>query len=99
MSIKTILVGLALESERDPVALRAIRLARQHGARLIGVHVIEQSMLDDHEPPLPGGRDAVIAAIEEDALGRLQGMLCDIRGQPGGYGNHIETGSQLTRPA
>lgn len=92
MSIKTILVGLALESERDPVALRAIRLARQHGARLIGVHVIEQSMLDDHEPPLPGGRDAVIAALEEDARGRMQAMLGDLLDLQAGTESHVEAG-------
>ena len=78
MSIKTILVGLALESDSDPVAARAIRLARQHGAKLIAVHVIEQSMLDGHEPPLPGDRHAIISILEEEARDRMRALLQDL---------------------
>lgn len=89
MSIKMILVGLALEAESDPVAARAIRLARQHGAKLIAVHVIEQSMLDHHEPPLPGDRDAIISILEQEARDRMQVLL---QGLPIETETHIEAG-------
>lgn len=89
MSIKTILVGLALESDSDPVAARAIRLARQHGAKLIAVHVIEKSMLDDHEPPLPGDRHAIISILEEEARDRMHTVLRDL---PIETEAHIEAG-------
>lgn len=89
MSIKTILVGLALEADDDPVADRAIQLARRHGARLIAVHVIERSMLDELDPPPPGGREAIIAVLEAEAREKMQALLQDL---PVETESHIEAG-------
>lgn len=43
MSINTIVAALALETDNDPVAGRALQLARQHKARLVFVHAVEDT--------------------------------------------------------
>lgn len=65
MSLKTILAALALESDTDPVAGRAMQLAAQHGARLLLVHVVEtpRAGAGDLAAPLD---DAALAVILED---------------------------------
>lgn len=47
LSIRTIVAALALETDGDPVAGRAVQLARWHEARLIFVHVVADA--------IPGG--------------------------------------------
>ncbi|MFA7680815.1 MAG: universal stress protein [Pigmentiphaga sp.] len=41
MPIKTIVVALALDDDSKRVAGRAVQLANQHQAQLVGVHVLE----------------------------------------------------------
>jgi hypothetical protein len=45
MPIKTIIAGVALEADTDPVLERALQLAQVHEARLILVHVLENLLL------------------------------------------------------
>lgn len=69
--IRTIVAALALETDKDPIAGRALQLARQHGARLILVHVLEDTLLDDAD--LPGSLDvtALRGVLERDAAERI----------------------------
>lgn len=80
MSIGTIVAALALETESDPVAGRALQLARRHEARLVLVHAVEGDL--PHEPGLPGSLDAAALKrmLEQDAADRI-GRL--IGGAPG----------------
>lgn len=71
MSINTIVAALALETDNDPVASRALQLARQHAARLIFVHAVEDT------PPggdLPISLDvsALHAIVERNAVDRIR---------------------------
>lgn len=71
MSINTIVAALALETDNDPVAGRALQLARQHAARLIFVHAVED------RPPggdLPVSLDvsALHAMVERNAADRIR---------------------------
>ena len=77
MPVRTIIAALALETEGDPVADRALQLARQHGARLVFVHVIEDGAL--HETGLPASADAetLRRTLEQDAADRLRQMAGD----------------------
>ncbi|HWL48099.1 MAG TPA: universal stress protein [Sphingomonadaceae bacterium] len=48
MAINEIVAAIALETATDPVAERALQLARQHGAHLVLVHVLENlSLIED----------------------------------------------------
>jgi nucleotide-binding universal stress UspA family protein len=80
LSINTIVAALALETDRDPVAGRALQLARQHGARLVFVHVIEDAI--SHED-LPVSLDtaAMRAIMERDATERVGQLLRDSGGE------------------
>jgi len=75
MPIKTILVALALEDDSKRVAGRAIQLANQHKAQLVGTHVIENLPLLD--PGLPPSIDTAVLAgmIEDQSALRLQSLL------------------------
>lgn len=71
MSINTIVAALALETDNDPVAGRALQLARQHKARLVFVHAVEDT------PPggdLPVSLDvsALHAIVERNAVDRIR---------------------------
>lgn len=71
MSINTIVAALALETDSDPVVGRALQLAYQHEARLIFVHVVEDTIPGDR---LPGSLDAAAlhAMAEGDAADRIR---------------------------
>jgi nucleotide-binding universal stress UspA family protein len=78
LSINTIVAALALETDNDPVAGRALQLARQHEARLIFVHAVED------RPPggdLPVSLDvsALHAMVERNAADRIR----QLTGNPG----------------
>ena len=75
MSIKTIVAALALQYPGDQVALRAMQLTQQHGARLIVVHVIEDFSLADHNWPAATDKSAVIAALKDEAATQLSQMF------------------------
>lgn len=77
MPIRTIIVGLALEVDDDPVAPRALQLAQQHGARLIAVHVIENPIKGDRTLSPPVDQAAVVDILETEARARLQRMFAD----------------------
>lgn len=78
MSINTIVAALALETDNDPVAGRALQLARQHAARLVFVHAVEDT------PPggdLPVSLDvsALHAIVKRNAVDRIR----QLTGNPG----------------
>jgi len=75
MPITRILVALALDADTERTAERAIQLAIQHQAQLIGVHVVENLPLQD--PALSDFVDAgsLAARIEEEARHHLQSLL------------------------
>lgn len=75
MPIKTILVAVAFEDDGKRVADRAVQLANQHKAQLVGVHVVEN--LPTHDPELPPSVDAVALArmIKDRSARQLQGLL------------------------
>lgn len=88
MPIKTILVALALEGDCARVAGRAVQLATQHEAQLVGLHVLET-------PPvgasLPASVDAAAMAgmLEDQAARQLQSLLGKA-GKPARL--HVEAG-------
>lgn len=75
MSIKTIVAAFALESEDDPVAGRAIQLAKQHDARLIAVHAIEGPAPDGHDISNPIDWGAIMGILESEAGDRLRQLF------------------------
>lgn len=78
MSINTIVAALALETDSDPVAGRAIQLARQHEARLIFVHAVEDA-LPIHGLPVSLDVSALHATVERNAADRIR----QLTGNPG----------------
>lgn len=75
MVIKTILVALSLEHDCTIVAQRAVQLANQHGAQLVGVHVIPA--LDIFEPAIPSSVDAtdLERIVRDQSASKLKSML------------------------
>ncbi|HWK53582.1 MAG TPA: universal stress protein [Hyphomicrobiales bacterium] len=75
MPIKTILVALGLEDDGKRVADRAVQLANQHQAQLVGVHVIEHMPSIDAD--LPSAIDPVVLAsrIKDQSAVQLQALL------------------------
>ncbi|MBW7922893.1 MAG: universal stress protein [Rubellimicrobium sp.] len=86
MTIRTILAAIDLTPGSARVAARARQLAQMHGARIIGIHVIEG--LPDRHAALPAGVDPslLVAALEDDGHARLRAML----GEDAGL--HVEQG-------
>lgn len=85
MAVKTILAAFALEAGDDPVPARAVSLARQHGARLIVLHVIE-ALPDDSLPATVNGAqlvDLIRSEADSQIRAALDGAEAEI---------HIETG-------
>lgn len=76
--MKTIIAGLALDGEDEPVLARAMQLAERHGARLILVHVIE-AMTHGGAEALDA--DAAKAMLARAAADRLDEVVA--RGVPG----------------
>ncbi|WIY52023.1 universal stress protein [Devosia sp. YIM 151766] len=75
MSIKIILVAMALEDDSTQVADRAIALANEHKAQLVGVHIVETLPPRDPDLPLSIDTDALSAMIREERAGQLQALL------------------------
>lgn len=75
MPIKTIVVALALEDDNQYISQRAIQLANQHQAQLIGVHVTES--LPEQETPLPPSVNTAVLVnrIHEQSREQLRGLL------------------------
>lgn len=75
MSINTIVAALALETDSDPVVGRALQLARQHDARLVFVHVVEDVMPDDANLPASLNATALRGMLERGATDRIRQMI------------------------
>lgn len=75
MSIKTILVALALEDGCKRVADRAVQLASEHGARLVGLHVMEAEAPARADLPAAVDADALARVLEQQAAAHLQALL------------------------
>ena len=78
MSISTIVAALALETDSDPVAGRAIQLARQHEARLIFVHAVEDA-IPIHDLPVSLDVSVLHAIVKRNAADRIR----QLTGNPG----------------
>lgn len=75
-NIKTILIALDLEDDDSQhVANRAIQLASQHKAQIIGVHVIENLPLQDANLPPSIDTVALSGIIQEQKRHQLQSRL------------------------
>ncbi|HWJ69814.1 MAG TPA: universal stress protein [Sphingobium sp.] len=81
MSIRTIVAALALETDDDPVAARALQLARQHGAKLVFIHVIENGFGQAESLPAPADAATLQAAVEQAAGARIRAMIGEARPQ------------------
>ncbi|CAM5569439.1 universal stress protein [Eoetvoesiella caeni] len=75
MSIKTILVALALEDDSQRVADRAIQLAKQHKAQLVAVHVVENPPLHDASLPPLIDLVALVGMLVDQNARQLQSLL------------------------
>lgn len=75
MPIKTIVVALALDDDSKRVAERAVQLANQHHAQLVGVHVLENLPLHDASLPTSIKPGALAGMIEAQCLRELQSLL------------------------
>lgn len=75
MAIKTIIVALAFEQDCQHIAGRAVQLANEHNAQLIGVHVLEG--IDTAETWMPSSLelDALTARITDENRQRLSETL------------------------
>ena len=71
MSIKTIVAAMALQTGEDPVVGRAIQLAQQHQAKLIVLHVIEDTPTESLDLPSPIDHAAIIEVLEKEAREHL----------------------------
>lgn len=89
MSIRTILVALAFDDDSRHVASRAVQLALQHKASIIGVHVIEDPVLQDPEMPSSINATALVHTIQEESRHELQLLLAS---QNEDVTLHVETG-------
>lgn len=74
MTIATIITALDLAPGSARVAARALQLARQHGAQLVAVHVIE-GFPGSHDLPRGLSRDALLASAQDDALTQLRALV------------------------
>lgn len=75
MPIKTILVALALDNDSVNVARRALQLADQHKAKIIGVHVIESSVFQDPEIPSSLNKTELTGMLEAQSRQQLHSLL------------------------
>jgi len=89
MSLKTILVALSLDEDSEKVVSRAVQLAAQHNATIIGVHVIEESVFQDSELPPSIDMRALARLIEEESRRKLQSLFAS---QGENVILHIESG-------
>jgi len=91
VSIRTIVAAVALETDNDPVIARAMQLARQHGARLVFIHVIEDVFHRDEALPASVDAATLQRTAEQAAGDRIRGMIGDALPQ-GGVDIILETG-------
>lgn len=75
MPIKTIVVALAAEDDDQRVAGRAVQLANQHKAHLIGVHVMDSLAHQDDCLPSTIDAAALAGAVREQSGARLRTLL------------------------
>ncbi|MFC5386473.1 universal stress protein [Aquamicrobium segne] len=74
MTIKTIIAAIALENGEQQVARRAIRLAADHGAKLVLAHAIESLPESDPELPSPANEEAIANVLSAEAVASLKQM-------------------------
>lgn len=74
MTIKTIIAAIALENGEQQVARRAIRLAVDHGAKLVLAHAIESLPESDPDLPAPANEEAIANVLEAEAIASLKQM-------------------------
>lgn len=74
MTIKTIIAAIALENGEQQVARRAIRLAADHGAKLVLAHAIERLPESDLDIPSPANEEAIANVLEAEAIASLKQM-------------------------
>src|SRR5690606_18086109 len=73
MAVKTIVVALALDDGSRPIADRAVQLANDHDAQLIGVHVIENPGGPGWPPAVDA--EALVAQLKHEGVEHLQTLL------------------------
>jgi len=74
VTIKTIIAAIALENGEQRVARRAIRLAADHGARLVLAHAIESLPEADSNLPSQANQEAVANVLSAEAIASLKQM-------------------------
>lgn len=74
MTIKTIIAAIALENGEQQVARRAIRLAADHGAKLVLAHAIESLPESDPNRPSPANEEAIANVLSAEAIASLKPM-------------------------
>lgn len=74
MTIKTIIAAIALENGEQQVARRAIRLAVDHGAKLVLAHAIESLPESNPKLPSPADEEAIANVLEVEAIASLKQM-------------------------
>ncbi len=75
MAITTIVAALALETDNDPVAGRALQLARLHNAKLVFVHVVEDVLSFDVGLPAPVEAAVLWRLVEHEATERVKKLV------------------------
>lgn len=75
MTIRTIVVALAFEENGRQIADRAVQLANDHGAQLIGVHVLEGRSLHQTDLPPSVDKDALATVLTGEGRQRLRVSL------------------------
>jgi len=74
VTIKTIIAAIALENGEQQVARRAIRLAADHGAKLVLAHAIESLSESDPDLPSPANEEAIAKVLSAEAIASLKQM-------------------------
>ncbi len=77
MPIKTIIAGVALEADTDPVLERALQLAQVHEARLILVHVLENLLLVEEDIGTWSTLGTLRQTLEDNARAHIALLLGD----------------------
>ncbi|PKP72175.1 MAG: hypothetical protein CVT83_01250 [Alphaproteobacteria bacterium HGW-Alphaproteobacteria-5] len=77
MPIKTIVAGVALEADTDPVLERALQLAQMHEARLVLVHVLENLILVEEDIGTWSTLGTLRQTLEDNARAHIGRLLAD----------------------
>lgn len=75
MAIRTIMVALAFEEDGQRIADRAVQLANDHDAQLIGVHVLENLQFLEAGFPSSVDMDALVTLVRDESHQRLRDWL------------------------